>query len=170
MEGEHRTLPKRWWTAENAETVLPTASPYKLRHKPDMVLTNYVGGKTTLTEGNRTPWSNVLALCETSMTSYRKNTTMPGTMEEKSYIMQMEQDDRCFTPAIGFAGDTFTLQVFNREGTQSFDTRITHNGSLKRILCVLGSLFFGQPATIGYNETMKCKDGRLIEIAQEGEW
>ena len=143
MEGEHCTLPKRRWTAENAEMVLPAASPYKLRHKPDMVLTNYVDGKTTLTEGNRTPWSNVLALCKTSTTSYRKNTTMPGKMEEKSYIMQMEQDDCCFTPAIGFAGDTFMLRVFDREGTQSFDTRLNHNGSLKRILCVHGSLFFG---------------------------
>ena len=117
MEGESRTLPKRWWTAENAETVLPTASPYKLRCRLDMVLTNYVDGKTMLTEGNRTLWSNILALCETSTTSYRKNTTMPGTMEEKSYIMQMEQDDHCFTTAIDFAGDTFMLQVFNWEGT-----------------------------------------------------
>ena len=143
MEGEHHTPPKRQWTAENAEMVLPTALPYKLRCKPDMVLTNYVDGKTTLMEGNRTPWSNVLALCETSTTSYRKNTTMPGTMEEKSYIIQMEQDDHCFTPAIGFARDTFTLQVFDQEGTQSFDTRLNHNGSPKRILHVLGSLFFG---------------------------
>ena len=143
MEGERCTLPNRWWTAENAETVLPTASPYKLRRKPDMVLTNYVGGKTTLTEGNSTPWSNVLALCETSVTSYRKNTTTPGTMEEKSYIIQMEQDDHCFIPAIGFTGDTFTLQVFNWEGTQSFDTWLNHNGSPKRILRILGSLFFG---------------------------
>ena len=113
MEGERCTFSQRWWTAENTETILPPSSPYRLRHKLDMVLTNYVDDKTMLMQGESTLWSNVLALCETSATPYRKNQVMPGSMEEKSYIMQMEQDDHCFTPAIGFAGDTFVLRVFD---------------------------------------------------------
>ena len=113
MEGECCTFSQRWWTAENAETILPPSLPYRLRCKPDKVLTNYVHDKTMLVQGERTPWSNVLALCETSTMPYRKNQVMPGSMEEKSYIMQMEQDDRCFTPAIGFTGDMFILCIFD---------------------------------------------------------
>ena len=75
MEGECCTLPKRWWTAENAETILPPSLPYRLRCKPDKVLTNYVHDKTMLMQGERTPWSNVLALCETSVMPYRKKSS-----------------------------------------------------------------------------------------------
>ena len=113
MEGEHCTFSQRQWTAENAEMILPPSLPYRLRCKPDMVLTNYVDDKTTLMQGERTPWSNVLALCKMSTMPYRKNQVMLGSMEEKSYIMQMEQDDHCFTPAIGFTGDMFILRVFD---------------------------------------------------------
>ena len=106
---ESITHSQRQWTAKNAETILPPSLPYRLRRKLDMVLTNYIDDETTLMQGKRTPWSNILALCEMSATPYRKNHIMPGSMEEKSYIMQMEQDDHCFTPAISFTGDTFVL-------------------------------------------------------------
>ena len=88
MEGECCTFSQRWWTAENTETILPPSLPYRLRCKPEMVLTNYVDDKTMLTQGERTLWSNILALCETSTTPYRKNQVMLGLMEEKSYIIK----------------------------------------------------------------------------------
>ena len=143
MEGEHCTFSQRRWTAENAKMIRPPSSPYRLRCKLDMVLTNYVDDKTMLMQGKRTPYSNVLALCAMSTMPYRKNQVMPGSMEEKSYIMQMEQDDRCFTPAIGFVGDMFILCIFDRGGVQSFKIRLNNSNSPKKILHVLGCLFFG---------------------------
>ena len=170
MEGDCLTLPQRWWTAESLNTLLPPSSPYKLRCKPDIVLTNFIDNKTTLLQSKRNPWSNVLALCEMSKTNLRDSAFMAGTLQEKLYIMQMEQDNHCFTPAICFVGDMFTLHVFYHDGLQTFNTKIADDSSPKKLLKILGSLFFGHPSTIGYDDTMICKDGRVAKIAQNGEW
>jgi hypothetical protein len=169
IEGVRSTLPKRRWTAVAADKPLPASSPYGLRRKPDVALLNVIdGGSMSLTESDA--WSKVNALCETSATNLSVNTTIENTLEQKSYIMFMEQDDRLFNPTLFFSGNTFGFRVFDRTGLRCFSAPLDAFHSPKHILRILSCLFFGRPATIGYDETIRSEGGRAKEIYHEKEW
>ena len=96
IKGIQSTLPKRWWTAVVVGKPLPASSPYSLKHKPDVALLSMIDGESmSLTEMD--VWTKVNTLCEMSATNLSGNTTIEDTLEQKSYIMFMEQDDRLFT-------------------------------------------------------------------------
>ena len=169
IEGVQSMLPKRRWTAVAAGKPLPASSPYGVKRKPDVALLNVIDGESmSLTEPDA--WSKVNALCETSATKLSGNTTIEDTLEQKAYIMFMEQDDRVFNPTLFFSGNSFGLHVFDHTGLCCFDTQLDASSSPKHILRILSCLFFGRPATIGYDETIRSEGGRAKEIYHGKEW
>jgi hypothetical protein len=94
-------------------------------------------------------WSKVNALCKTSFTDLVGNMTIEETLQQKSYIMFMEQDDQSFNPMLFFSGSSFGFHVFDRTGLHCFVAQLNTTSSPKCILHILGCLFFGHPATVG---------------------
>ena len=169
IEGIQSMLPKRRWTAVAAGKPLPASSPYSLKRKPDVALLSVIDGESmSLTETDA--WTKVNALCETSATNLSGNTTIEDTLEQKSYIMFMEQDDRLFNPTLFFSGNSFGLRVFDRTGLRCFVATLEASSSPKHILRILGCMFFGRPATIGYDETIRSEGGSAKEIHHDKEW
>jgi hypothetical protein len=115
-------------------------------------------------------WSKVNALCETSLTNLSGNMTIEETLQQKSYIMFMEQDDRVFNPTLFFSGNSFRFHVFDRLGLHCFVAHLNTASSPERILRILGCLFFGRPATLGYDETIRGEGGRAKEIYHDKMW
>jgi Fungal protein kinase len=169
IEGEQSTLPKRRWTAAAAGTPLAASSPYGLKRKPDVALVDMIGDEIVSLTGPD-GWSKVNALCEMSLTNLSENRTIEETLQQKSYIMFMEQDDRSFNPTLFFAGDYFGLHVFDRLGLHCFVASLNTASSPERILRILGCLFFGRPATVGYDETIRSEGGRAKEIYHDEIW
>src|ERR1700683_5101804 len=130
IKGVQSMLPKRRWTAVAAEKPLPASSPYSLKRKPDVALLNVIDGETISLTGPDA-WSTVNALCETSATKLSGNTTIEDTLEQKSYIMFMEQDDRLFNPMLFFSGNSFGLRVFDRTGLRCFVAPLEASSSPK---------------------------------------
>jgi hypothetical protein len=169
IEGEQSTLPQRRWTAAAAEKALAASSPYGLKRKPDVALISMIDGENMSLTGSDA-WSKVNALCETSLTNLSGNMTIEETLQQKSYIMFMEQDDRSFNPTLFFSGNSFGFHVFDRTGLRCFVAQLNAISSPKRILRILGCLFFGRPATVGYDETIRSESGRAKEIYHDKKW
>jgi hypothetical protein len=169
IEGEQSTLPKRQWTAAAAGKPLFRSSPYGLMRKLDVALVNMIGDEIVSMVGPDA-WLKVNALCETSVTGFSDNTTIEDTLQQKSYIMFMEQDDRSFNPTLFFAGDFFGLHVFDRLSLHCFVASLNTASSPERILCILGCLFFGRPATVSYDETIRSEGSRAKEIYHDKIW
>jgi hypothetical protein len=161
--------PPRRWTAAAAGKPLAASSSYNLRRKPDVALVNVIGDEIMSLTGPD-GWSKVNALCETSITNLSGNMTIEGTLQQKSYIMFMEQDDQLFNPTIFFSGNSFGFHLFDRTGLHCFVAPLTASTSPERILCILGCLFFGRPAMIGYDETIRSDGGRAKEIYHDEIW
>jgi Fungal protein kinase len=169
IEGEQSTLPQRRWTAAAAEKPLVASSPYGLKRKPDVALISMINSENmSLTESDA--WSKVYALCEISLTNFSGNMTIEATLQQKSYIMFMEQDDRSFNPTLFFSGNSFGFHVFDRTGLRRFVAQLSATSSPKHILRILGCLFFGRPATVGYDETIRSESGRAKEIYHDKKW
>jgi|SRR5882762_7893233 len=80
--------------------------------KPDVMLVNMIGGEIMSLTGSD-GWLKVNALCEMSITNLSGNMTIKGTLQQKYYIMFMEQDDQSFNPTIFFSGNSFRFHVFD---------------------------------------------------------
>lgn len=169
IEGEQSTLPQRRWTAAAAGKPLAASSPYSLKRKPDVALVSIINRESMSLTGSDA-WSKVDALCETSVTNLSGNMTIEDTLQQKSYIMFMEQDDRLFNPTLFFSGNSFGFHVFDRTGLRCFVAPCGANSSPKHILRILGCLFFGRPATVGYDETIRTEGGRAKEIYHDKQW
>jgi hypothetical protein len=82
----------------------------------------------------------------------------------------MEQDDRSFNPTLFFSGNSFGFHVCDRTGLRCFVAQLNATSSPKHILRILGCLFFGRPATVGYDETIRSESGRAKEIYHDKKW
>lgn len=162
LEDKICVIPKRRWTAMGADKPITAGSPFGLRRKPDVALVETVDDEIPTLN-----WSNILALCETSATTYSKNPNIRNTVDQKSYCMFTEQDNRSFIPAIILAGDEFALRMYDRCGWES-TRRTTRNGAAD-LLRTMGCLFFGRPATIGFDETITCIDGKATKVLHCGD-
>jgi Fungal protein kinase len=170
IEGEQSTLPQRWWTAAAAVgKPLAASSPYGLKRKLDVALISMINGENLTLTGSDA-WSKVNALCETSFTDIAGNMTIKETLQQKSYIMFTEQDDRSFNPTLFFSSSSFGFHVFDCTGLHCFVAQLNATSSPKCILHILGCLFFGRPATVGYDETIRSESGRAKEIYHDKKW
>jgi hypothetical protein len=134
-----------------------------------VVLVNMIGDEIVSMVGPDA-WSKVIALCEISVTGFSDNTTIKDTLQQKSYIMFMEQDDQSFNLTLFFSGNSFRLHVFDRLGLHCFVASLNTASSPEHILCILGCLCFGRPATVSYDETIRSEGSRAKEIYHGQIW
>lgn len=162
VDGLYRSVPGRKWSSIHADTPLPSGSPYQIKRKPDIVLVEATEDLHTL------EWSKILVCSET--TTVNNNPVTEAMVKEKSYIMFMEQDNRCFVPAVYFQNDRFGFHMYDRNRLQTYRAPLQSTHSPSHLLRIFTHLFFGRPAAIGYDETMSCEEGRAKRVKQCGDW
>ena len=95
---------------------------------------------------------------------------MEPSIKQKLYIMFMEQDNWSFNPVIFFKSTVYGFHLYNCYGLQTHQAKLLTIHAAKDILCIIVHLFFGCPASIGYDKTMQCEEGRAKWIMQCEEW
>jgi hypothetical protein len=95
-----------------------TRSPEGSQHlrKPDIVLINRAVYEEEIPNDARVHWRMIRAFAEvTSQTPFPKR--ILETVNEKSYILFLTQDNRHFVPALSFGGSgSFSLTITDRQG------------------------------------------------------
>ena len=90
-------------------------------------------------------------------------------IQKNAAATAMLSENGC-NPTLFFSSNSFRLRVFDCTGLHCFVATLEASSSPKHILCILGCMFFGHPATISYNETIRSEGGSAKEIHHDKEW
>lgn len=158
--GEKRV---RMWSA-SACTLPPSGS--KTIRKPDLVLLDRE--EFMKSESSRVRWSSIRAFAEVS-TEESFPRRMFTTIDEKSYLLFLTQDNRRFVPALKFDGSgNFSLTITDRQGQIRMGVISIHASGTAcalMFLRILTALMYGTIADAGLDPSMKCDDeGRVKSI------
>lgn len=156
-EGQYPTL-KRFWSAKYFNKILP-GSP--IQRKPDIILLDYpstdplLGFSKSPNEPSVT-WLNVKSVAEvTSRAIFHQ--TLKNTIDAKTYIMFLTQQDRNFVPMISFFGTHCILTVTDRESQQYSKVLQLDSGrrdDLAAFFHILIGFMFGSDYLVGIDTTM----------------
>jgi hypothetical protein len=151
---------KKVWSCSHAGTPLKGTA---FDRKPDMILVD-----EHFATSNTPTWHKVHALCEITRSERAKSKTIKDTITQKSYLMFISQDNRCFAPSLDICDGYFTFTVIDRSGMVVDVTSKITDDPLTLLRIIVG-LMFGRPSVIGYDETIECDDeGRAINVMVDG--
>jgi hypothetical protein len=144
----------RLWSAANCD--LPPDGGPMLR-KPDLILIDREEYENPQYE--RTKWSFIRAIGEVSSEQVFPQ-RMFDTLNEKSYILFVTQDNRRFVPALSFDGSgNFSLTITDRQGqirTGVMSLLASGKEFALALMRILVCLMYGTPSDIGLDPSMIC--------------
>ena len=142
----------RIWSANTHN--LPPVGSNTIR-KPDIILLD----RDDYSNPSRVHWSSIRAFGEvTGQGSFP--TRMTDTVNEKSYILFLTQDNRRFVPALRFdGGDNFSLTITDRQGQirmPAMSLSVSGKDCALILLRILAALMYGSPSDVGLDPSMVC--------------
>lgn len=142
--------PKRFWTANYHNTLLPNDTLYC---KPDMALVDLVDGK--LIHPGAIRWHHIYSVAEATTTP-RYTARMKNTITTKSYFMLCHQGDRNFSPCISIHGGKFNLVITDRQGeVRSQERSFDSISGVVEFLQILIILVFCDGPHVGLDRNME---------------
>ena len=161
----------RIWSAITHD--LPPIGSNTIR-KPDIILLDrddFIHARDD-SNSSRIHWSSIRAFGEvTAQESFP--TRMTDTVNEKSYLLFLTQDNRRFVPALRFdGGDNFSLTVTDRQGQirmPAMSLSVSGKNCALVLLRILAVLMYGSLSDVGLDPSMVCdKKGVVSSIFVNG--
>jgi Fungal protein kinase len=151
----------RMWSANTRN--LPPIGTNTIR-KPDIILLD----RDVFSKPSRIHWSSIRAFGEvTAQESFP--TRMTDTVNEKSYLLFLTQDNRRFVPALKFDGNNnFSLTVTDRQGQirmPAMSLSVSGKDCALILLRILAALMYGSLLDVGIDPSMECDEkGNVMTI------
>ena len=154
----------RMWSANTHN--LPPIGSNTIR-KPDIILLDrddFIRGRDD-SNSSRIHWSSIRAFGEvTAQESFP--TRMTDTVNEKSYLLFLTQDNRRFVPALRFdGGDNFSLTITDRQGQVRMPTMslsVSGKSCALVLLRILAALMYGSHSDVGLDPSMVCDEKGVV--------
>jgi hypothetical protein len=148
----------------NASTCNLPPSGSKTIRKPDLVLLDRE--EHSKSNFSRVRWCSIRAFAEvSSQESFPQR--MPDSINEKSYLLFLTQDNRQFVPALKFDGSgNFALTITDRQGQiQMGAISIFASGKAcaLMVLRILAALMYGSLSDVGLDPSMICDDEGTVK-------
>jgi hypothetical protein len=163
---------KRSWSAGTHNKQPNGAS---INRKPDLVLVDryFVDKQPNGAARPHISWTHIHAFAEVTR-SYPLPKRIISTVNDKSYLLFICQQDRRFVPALSFNGQAqFALTLTDRQGQLStpFVSFIHGKGNALLFMKILSFLMYGPLHNTGRDTTMDLdRDGRVKGISVNGHW
>lgn len=151
----------RIWSANTCD-LPPLGSTTK--RKPDITLLD----RDDYCKSTRVHWTSIRAFGEvTAQESFP--TRMTDTVNEKTYLLFLTQDNRRFVPALRFDGSAnFSFTITDRQGQirmPAMSLSIPGKACALVLLRILAALMYGSPSDIGLDPSMVCDEkGNVVTI------
>jgi hypothetical protein len=160
----YKTKRLRMWSAVACN--LPPSGSNTLR-KPDIVLLDIEDHEKSFTPSDRRiDWHIIRAFAEVSKQEFFPP-RMIDTINQKSYLLFLTQDNRRFIPALKFDGSgNMALTITDRQGLiQMGVISILAAGKAcaLMVLRILAALMYGSPSDIGLDPSMICDDKGIVK-------
>jgi hypothetical protein len=160
---EHSKRRIRLWYSGTCDSP-PEGSQHVAR--PDLVLLNRNDAERLAGGGEKVHWRMIRAFAEVTSQSPLP-TRISNTVDRKSYILFLMQDNRCFVPALIFGGGGyFSLTITDHQGQIRMSPMAMFSPGKDTALVVLRILAFfmyAPIADIGLDPSMLCDNAGKIE-------
>jgi hypothetical protein len=155
----------RLWGANTCD--LPPVGSTTIR-KPDIILLDRNDYVDCYFNNKRVHWSSIRAFGEvTAQESFP--TRMTDTVNEKTYLLFLTQDNRRFVPALRFDGSSnFSLTITDRQGQirmPAMSLSVSGKSCALDLLTILAALMYGSASDVGLDPSMECdEEGNVVSI------